>query len=195
MSFCVFLRGSGGYPPGGSGARAGRFRGPPPAGGGPGGLLQRFCLRSLFLGVFRHFLGWDPPGTPLGPPWDPPGTPPGPPWDPPWDPPIPGNPLPQTRAFLDPPPPPTPLGPPSDPPDTPSQEFARFWSQIQKTREKIACLTGTRADPGVPLIWGVFGGKLSLSRGGRSLRLGGVSEDYFAFKIEKHNPPLTKTRL
>ena len=76
-----------------------------------------------------------------------------------------------------------------------------FWSKIQKTRAhpgpSISVLKnhGTRADPGVPLIWGVFGGKLSLSRGGRSLRQGGVSEDYFAFKIEKYHPPLTKTRL
>ena len=81
---------------------------------------------------------------------------------------------------------------------------ARFWSKIQKTRDhpepsisvlKNRIFTWTRADPGVPLIWGVFGGKLSLSRGGRSLRQGGVSEDYFAFKIEKYDPPLTKITL
>ena len=77
---------------------------------------------------------------------------------------------------------------------------ARFWSKNQKTRDhpepsisvlNNAFLTGTRADPGVPLIWGVFGGKLSsLSRGGRSLREGGVSEDYFAFTVEKYDPKL-----
>ena len=38
--------------------------------------------------------------------------------------------------------------------------------------------------PGVPPIWGVFGSKFSLMKG-RSSRQGGVSEDYFTFKIEK----------
>ena len=51
---------------------------------------------------------------------------------------------------------------------------ARFWSKSRKTRgpqnrrfqyKKIAFLTGTRADPGVTLIWGVFGSKLSLQGG------------------------------
>ena len=117
------------------------------------------CFRHFWAGTP---LGrpWDPPGTPLGPPGTPPGTPLtplkpcnppssgtpwdplGPPWDPPgppetWDPPE--NPprplLPQTDGPFWTPPPPTPLGPPSDPPDTPSQEFARFWSKIQKTRD------------------------------------------------------------
>ena len=155
MSFSVFYGGQGGTPRGGLGPGL-ADSGTPPAGGGPGGLLQRFCLRSLFLGAFRHFLGWDPPGTRLGPPWDPPGTPLGPPWDPPgtplgppWDPPGTLLGLPWTawdlgppwtfvtsnrRAFLD-PPPPHPLGTPLRPPDTPSQEFARFWSKIQKTRD------------------------------------------------------------
>ena len=43
-------------------------------------------------------------------------------------------------------------------------------------------------------VSGFFESKLSLSRGGRSLRQGGVSKDYFAFKIEKCDPPLTKIR-
>ena len=90
MCFSVFYGGQGGTPRGGLGPRAGRFRGPHPAGAGPGGLLQRFVV----LGPVRPFslgtpLGpswdppWDPPGTPLGPSWDPPGTPLRPPWDPP----------------------------------------------------------------------------------------------------------------
>ena len=47
-----------------------------------------------------------------------------------------------------------------------------FWSKIQKTRThpgpSISVLKNhilNRADPGVRLIWGVFGGKLSLSKG------------------------------
>ena len=54
---------------------------------------------------------------------------------------------------------------------------------------------GTRADPGVPLIWGDFGGKLSLSRGGRSLRQGGSPNTILPLKIEKYDPPLTKITL
>ena len=127
MCFSVFYGGQGGTPRGGLGPGL-ADSGDPPAGGGPG-LLQRFCLRLLFLGAFdTSGLGppWDPPGTPLGPPWDPPGTPLGPPWDPPgtplgppWEPLGPFWDLPETPCYpLGPPwdPPGTPLGPPWDPP-------------------------------------------------------------------------------
>ena len=101
-------------------------------------LLQRFCL-CFWVPLDTFWAGtplgppWDPPGTPLGPPWDPPGTPLGPPWEPcdPLDRLGPGTPQ-QTGLSG---PPPHPLGTPLRPPDTPSQEFARFWSKIQKTRD------------------------------------------------------------
>ena len=161
----MFFTGVRGVPPAGVWGPGWQIPGTPAAGGGPGGLLQRFCLRSLFLGAFRHFVGWDPPGTPLGPPlgppWDPPGSPlrpPGPPGT--WNPPrfVTSN----RRAFLD--PPPTPLGPPSDPLTPPPKNSLGF-GQKSRTRETtqsrrfqylpIAFLTGTRADPGSP-SFGVF---------------------------------------
>ena len=127
---------------------------------------------------------WDPPGTPLGPP----GTPLGPPGKVPGvsevqDPckgvpkglrGVPGGSQGGPRGVH---------GPRKSPKSqkglgggVPGRSRLGFGHRFQY--EKIAFLTGTRADPGVPLIWGVFGGKLSLSRGGRSLRQGGVSEDY-----------------
>ena len=71
----AFLDPPPGVPPGGVWGPGWQIPGTPPAGGGPGGLLQRFCLRSLFWVPFDTF--WA--GTPLKPPWDPPGTPLGPP--------------------------------------------------------------------------------------------------------------------
>ena len=81
---------------------------------------------------------------------------------------------------------------------------ARFWSKIQKTRDhpepSISVLKNRifTWDPGRswgPPHLGCFWRQTFPLKGGRSLRQGGVSEDYFAFKIEKYDPPLTKIRL
>ena len=113
MCFSVFCGGQGGIS-GGLWGPGWQILGTPPAGAGPGGLLQRILPPIVVLGLGNPFFdpwdppaSWDPPGTPLGPPgiplkppcpflteifrlltpsWDPPGTPLGPPWDP-WDPP------------------------------------------------------------------------------------------------------------
>ena len=173
---------------------------------------------------------WDPPGTPLGPPWDPPGTPLGPPWDPPgtspWDPPEtllgpswdrpgtclgppldrlrPGTPLKtpldlctsNRQAFLDPPPP-----PPWDPPQTPltiSPKNSLGFGQKSRKREttqsrrfqysKIAFLTGTGPILGSPSFGVFLEANFPFQRGGRSLRLGGVSEDILPLKLKNTTP-------
>ena len=72
-----FLRGSGGYPPGNSGALSWQIPGPPPllgrSRGAPAATLLFWGVSKLFcLGTSLGPLA--PLAPPLGPPWDPPGT-------------------------------------------------------------------------------------------------------------------------